>query len=80
MRATLLYTVLRLAMFAAALGLLYLAGARGVLLILIAAVVSALGSYILLSRPREAMAGNISRRITRVRDGLEQGARSEDGD
>jgi hypothetical protein len=80
MRATLSYTTLRLAIFVVALLLLYLVGARGILLLVLAAVVSAVTSLVLLSRQREAMAGSISRRITRVRDGLDDGAKSEDVD
>jgi cell division protein FtsW (lipid II flippase) len=80
MRATLSYTALRLAIFAAALGLLYLAGARGVLLIAIAAVVSAAISFIVLARQREAMAGSISRRVTNFRERIDEGAKAEDSD
>jgi Protein of unknown function (DUF4229) len=80
MRATMSYTVLRLAIFAAALGLLYLAGARGILLLALAAVVSAVASVILLARQREAMAGSISRRVSRVREQLDEGSRAEDTD
>jgi Protein of unknown function (DUF4229) len=80
MRATLSYTVLRLAIFAAALGILYLVGARGILLVGIAALVSAIISFTLLARQREAMAGSISDRITRVREGLDEGAKAEDVD
>jgi hypothetical protein len=80
MRATMSYTVLRLAIFAAALGLLYLAGARGILLVGLAAVVSAIISFILLARQREAMAGSISRRITNVRERLDEGTKTEDVD
>jgi Protein of unknown function (DUF4229) len=80
MRATLSYTVLRLAIFAVALVLLHLAGARGILLLGGAAVVSAIASFVVLARQREAMAGSISRRITRVRDGLDEGSKAEDAD
>jgi Mn2+/Fe2+ NRAMP family transporter len=80
MRATLSYTTLRLAIFAVALGLLYLVGARGFLLLAVAALVSALLSWIVLARQRQAMAGSISKRITRVREGLDAGARAEDAD
>ena len=80
MRATLYYTGLRLGLFAVALGLLYLVGARGILLIAVAAAVSAIISYIGLARYREAMAGSISRRITSVRQGLDESARAEDVD
>ena len=80
MRATLSYTTLRLAIFVVALLLLYLVGARGFLLLALAAVVSAVTSLVLLSRQREAMAGSISRRINRVRTGLDEGAKAEDVD
>jgi hypothetical protein len=80
MRATLAYTVLRLAIFAVALVVLYLLGARQFLLLALAALVSAITSYVLLSRQRQAMAGSISRRITRVREGLDAGTKAEDVD
>ena len=80
MRATMNYTVLRLAIFAVALGLLYLAGARGILLVGLAAVVSAIVSFIVLARWREAMAGSISRRIANARERLDEGAKVEDAD
>jgi Protein of unknown function (DUF4229) len=80
MRATMSYTVLRLAVFAAALGLLYVAGARGILLLGVAALASAAVSFFALARQREAMAGSISRRITNARERLDEGARSEDAD
>ena len=80
MRATLYYTALRLGLFAVALGLLYLAGARGILLVGIAAVVSAIVSYLILGRYREAMAGSISQRITNARERLDDGTSAEDID
>jgi hypothetical protein len=80
MRATLSYTTLRLGIFVVALVLLYLVGARGIVLLGIAALVSAVSSYVLLSRQREAMAGSISRRITNVRERLDDGAKAEDID
>jgi hypothetical protein len=80
MRATLLYTLLRLGIFAVALGVLYLVGARGFVLLVVAAVISAAFSYVTLSRQREAMAGSISGRMTRARERLDEGARAEDID
>jgi cell division protein FtsW (lipid II flippase) len=80
MRVTLAYTTLRLAIFAAALGLLYVAGARGILLLAVAAVVSAIISFVLLARQREAMAGTISRRVTGFRERLDEGTKAEDAD
>lgn len=80
MRATLLYTLMRLGFFAVALGVLYLVGARGIVLLVVAAVASAALSFVILARQREAMAGSISTRITRVRERLDEGTRAEDID
>jgi Protein of unknown function (DUF4229) len=80
MRATLYYSALRLGLFGAALGLLYLAGARNILLVGLAAVISAIVSYLVLARYREAMAGSISQRISNARERLDDGARAEDSD
>ena len=78
MRATIVYTAARILLFAVALGLIYLAGARGLLLFALALVVSGAASYILLSRMRDNMAGSIGRRIDSVRSRIDQGARVED--
>jgi hypothetical protein len=80
MRATLSYTTLRLAIFVVSLVLLYLVGARGILLLAVAAVLSAAVSFVLLARQREAMAGNIARRFTGFRQRLDEGAKAEDSD
>lgn len=50
----LLYSLLRLAVLAAALGLGYLLGLRSWLLVLVAVVLSAAASYLLLRRSRDA--------------------------
>jgi Mn2+/Fe2+ NRAMP family transporter len=47
MRATLAYTTARILLFVAAVGLIYLAGARGLLLFGLALLVSGAASYIL---------------------------------
>ena len=78
MRATLAYTAVRFLLFIVAAGLIYLAGARGLLLIALALLASGVASYVLLSRMRDKMAGSISRRIDSVRSRLDQGARVED--
>ena len=78
MRATFAYTTARILLFAAATGLFYLAGARGLLLLGLALLVSGAASYILLSRMRDSMAGAIGRRIDSVRSRIDQGARAED--
>ncbi len=80
MRATFAYTTARILLVVAATGLIYLAGARGVLLLGLALLVSGAASYILLSRQRDAMAGALTRRLTSVRSRLDAGTRVEDED
>ncbi len=80
MRATVAYTTARILLFVAATGLLYLVGARGLLLLGLALLVSGVASYILLSRQRDAMAGALSRRLGSFRDRLDAGAKLEDKD
>ena len=78
MRATLAYTAVRFVLFAVAVGLIYLAGARGLLLIALALLVSGAASYVLLSRMRDSMASSINRRIESVRSRLDERSRVED--
>ena len=78
MRATLAYTAVRFVLFAVAVGLIYLAGARGLLLIALALLVSGAASYVLLSRMRDSMASSINRRIESVRSRIDEGSRAED--
>ena len=78
MRATLAYTAVRFLLFAVAVGLIYLAGARGLLLIALALLLSGAASYVLLSRMRDSMASSISRRIESVRSRIDEGSRAED--
>jgi cell division protein FtsW (lipid II flippase) len=49
------YTAVRLAIFLACLGVLFLVGMRGLLLFIVALLVSGLLSYPLARRPRDAM-------------------------
>ena len=87
MRATLAYTSARIVLLVVSAVLLYLAGARGLLLLLLAFVVSGIVSYVLLSRQRDMMSGSLMTRLKirrprgpgwRAR--LEEGARAEDQD
>src|ERR1700759_2652193 len=87
MRTALTYTLSRLLLFVAVLLLLDLAGARGLLLIALALLISGLLSYVLLSRRPDAAAGSFfSRRGARppgagsFRARLAEGARAEDTD
>jgi hypothetical protein len=78
MRATFAYTLARLLLFAAAFELVYLAGARGLLLFGLALVISGIISFVVLSRLRDAMAGAITSRISRFRKRLDEGSKAED--
>jgi hypothetical protein len=80
MRATMSYTILRLLLFFAAIWLLYLAGARGFVLLVLAAAVSALISLVVLNRLRDKMSSSLAGRMGRFRERLDEGARSEDVD
>jgi hypothetical protein len=87
MRTGIAYTCARILMLVVALLLLYLAGARGFLLLVLAFAVSALASYVLLSKQRDIMSGALNRRLGRVgrkaaefRSRLEEGAAAEDVD
>ena len=64
----------------AAAGLIYLAGARGALLLVLALLASGAASYILLSRQREAMAGALFSRVRSLRARIDAGAKAEDDD
>jgi uncharacterized protein DUF4229 len=80
MRATLSYSLLRLGLFVVAFLLLYWAGARSLLLLGGAILISGLISYFLLNRQRMAMSSAISRRVTDFRERLDAGTRAEDDD
>ena len=85
MRTGLAYTSARILLFVIALVLLRLAGLSGLLVFALALVISALASYVLLSRQREVLAGALNRRLGRVtakatefRERIEDGAAAED--
>ena len=78
MRATVLYTISRILLFVAALLLLLLAGARGLLLVGLALLASGIVSYVLLSRQREAMSGALAARLRSLRTRIDEGAGAED--
>jgi hypothetical protein len=80
MRATLNYTVLRLLLFFAALIVLYFIGIGGFALVALAAIISMLVSLVVLSRLRDSMSTSLSSRLTRFRERLDEGTRSEDLD
>jgi len=87
MRPALTYTSARILLFVAALGLLYLAGARGLLLVALALAASGIISFVVLARQRDAMSSSLSARLrgarTRVAEfgsRLDEGAKAEDDD
>jgi Protein of unknown function (DUF4229) len=80
MRATLSYTVLRLGLFVVVFLLLYLAGARNVLLLAGSILISGVISYFALNAQRSAMSGVISKRLGSFRARLDAGTRAEDQD
>jgi len=87
MRATLAYTSARIVLLLVSAILLYLAGARGLLLLALAFVVSGILSFVLLSRQRDIMSGALLARLKNgraraagFRARLEEGARAEDED
>ena len=87
MRATLAYTSARIMLLVVSALLLYLAGARGILLLALAFVMSGIASFVLLSRQRDVMSGALMARLKNsgprtggFRARLEEGARVEDED
>jgi hypothetical protein len=85
MRTAFAYTTARILMFGVSVMLLYFAGARGILLLGLALLISAVASYILLNKQRQIMADRLNRRLSRVgekaaelRERLEEGAAAED--
>ena len=87
MRATIAYTSARILLLVASLILLYLIGARGLLLLALACLVSGIASFVLLSRQRDVMSGalmgrirNGQRRAAGFQARIEEGARAEDDD
>jgi hypothetical protein len=80
MRSVLIYSLSRLALFAATAGVLFLVGARGLLLLALAILVSGIVSFVLLSRQRDAVSSSVTERAGRIRDNLADGAAREDSD
>jgi Mn2+/Fe2+ NRAMP family transporter len=85
MRTTLAYTTARILLLVVSMILLYLVGARGLLLLALAFVVSGIASFVMLSKQRDIMSGALAGRIRNgrsraadLRARLEEGARAED--
>lgn len=87
MRTLIPYTAARILMFGISVIILYWAGARGLLLLALGLLVSALASYILLNKQRTILADMLNARLSKVgtkaaefRERLEEGAAAEDED
>ena len=87
MRATIAYTCARILLLVVSVILLYLAGARGLLLPALAFLVSGIASFVLLSRQRDVMSSALMARLRNGRQRaagfrarIEEGARGEDDD
>ena len=85
MRTAFAYTSARIIMFGASVLVLYWAGARGILLLGLALLVSALLSYVLLNKQRAIIADRLNGRlskagskVTELRDRLDDGSKAED--
>ena len=79
------YTSARILMFGCAVILLYVAGARGILLLALGFFISMIASYILLNRQRALIADKLNGRLTKVgskatelRERLDEGTKAED--
>jgi cell division protein FtsW (lipid II flippase) len=75
MRSVLAYTAARIVLFVVALGIVYLAGARGLLALAIAVLASGLVSFVLLSRQRDAVSGVLVSRFRGFRQPRDRPAR-----
>jgi uncharacterized protein DUF4229 len=78
--SVIVYTLSRLALFAATAGVLFLVGARGFLLLALSVLISGVVSFVLLSRQRDAVSRRVTERAGRIRQGLAEGAAREDVD
>jgi membrane protein implicated in regulation of membrane protease activity len=80
MRATVMYTLLRVLVFAVTAAVLALFGVHGITLLVVALLISAIVSLPLLSRFRDRMSASLSGKMTGFRSRLEAGTRAEDRD
>jgi hypothetical protein len=55
-------------------------GARGLLLLALAILISGIISFVLLSRQRDAVSSSVTERASRIRDNLADGTAREDSD
>jgi Protein of unknown function (DUF4229) len=74
----LVYTALRVGVFAVTLAVLYLLGMRQLLLLVVALLVSGLLSFVLLSRHRDAMSTAVTERGSSLRRRMREATEAED--
>ena len=74
----LVYTIARIGLFFLAAGALHVAGARGLMLVVMAFLVSALLSLILLSGPRDGFSRKVAGYFDRINRRIDEAARAED--
>lgn len=74
------YTAARLALFLACWGVLWLVGAKGVLGVLIALIVSGLISYVVLDKLRDRFGSAVAGRVMSLRLRFAAGRAAEDAD
>jgi Protein of unknown function (DUF4229) len=79
MRSVLAYSLARAALFLATAGVLFLLGARGLLLLSLAVLISGLISFVLLARQRDAMSVVVSDNVRDKRRKFEEARAREDG-
>ncbi|MEU5876823.1 DUF4229 domain-containing protein [Spirillospora sp. NPDC047279] len=79
MRSVLFYTVARLGIFLATAAVLALFGARGVLLLLMALLISGIISFVLLSGQRDAMSSAVTSGWVGRRKKFDESRAKEDG-
>jgi hypothetical protein len=77
---TLVYTLSRVLLFLAVLGVLYLLGARDLVLLVLAFLISGAISLVLLSRQRDAMSSSVTGTFRRINERIEASSRAEDED
>jgi len=91
MRTAFAYTTARILMFGCSVMLLYVAGARGLLLLGLGLFISAILSYVLLNKQRQLIAERLNGRLGKVskkatgkatefRARLEEGSKAEDAE
>ncbi|HEY8480482.1 MAG TPA: DUF4229 domain-containing protein [Spirillospora sp.] len=78
MRSVIVYTVARVAIFAATAGVLALLGARGFLLVMLAVLISGVVSYVVLAAQRDRMSAAVVSGMKAQRERFHRAVTKED--